>query len=92
MSENGGADTVGHELIIRADIHSRIYTLRGVQVIIDMDLASLFCVETRVLNQAVKRNKDRFPEEFCFQLTDNEFEVLRSQNVMPSWGGRRTNP
>ena len=49
-------------------------------------------VETRVLNQAVKRNRERFPERFCFQLSDGEFEILKSQIVMSSWGGRRTNP
>lgn len=63
------------------DIQSRIYTIRGVQVMLDEDLAALYHVETRVLNQAVKRNKDRFPEQFCFQLTAEEYERLRSQIV-----------
>lgn len=63
------------------DIQSRIYTIRGVQVMLDEDLATLYHVETRVLNQAVKRNKDRFPEQFCFQLTAEEYERLRSQIV-----------
>jgi len=81
-----------NELKVIDDIHSQIYTIRGVQVMLDMDLAILYHVGTRVLNQAVKRNLNRFPEQFCFQLTDGEFEILKSQIVMSSWGGRRTNP
>jgi len=79
-------------LVTIDDIRSRIYTIRGVQAMLDMDLAALYMVETRVLNQAVKRNRERFPERFCFQLSDGEFEILKSQIVMSSWGGRRTNP
>ena len=81
-----------NELVTIDDIRSRIYTIRGVQAMLDMDLAALYRVETRVLNQAVKRNRERFPEPFCFQLSDGEFEILKSQIVMSSWGGRRTNP
>jgi len=81
-----------NELMLRKDIQSRIYTIRDSQVMLDMDLATLYHVETRVLNQAVKRNLDRFPEQFCFQLTNCEFEILKSQIVMSRWGGRRTNP
>lgn len=92
MSKKDGADTSGHEIMLREDIQSRIYTVRCLQVMLDMDLASLYHVETRALNQAVKRNQDRFPESFCFQLADSEFEILKSQIVMSSWGGRRTNP
>lgn len=62
-------------------IQDKIYTIRGVQVILDRDLAELYGVETRVLNQAVKRNSDRFPEEFMFQLTKQELENWKSQNV-----------
>lgn len=58
-------------------IQSRIYTIRGERVMLDFDLASLYEVETRVLNQAVKRNIQRFPEDFMFQLTKQEFENLR---------------
>ncbi len=65
-----------------ADIQDRIYTIRGVQVMMDRDLAKLYNVETRALNQAVKRNRRRFPGEFCFQLTDGEFEKWKSQIVM----------
>ena len=69
---------------------SKIYYIRDQKVMLDSDLAELYEVETRVLNQQVKRNLDRFPEDFMFQLTDNEWENLRSQNAMSSWGGRRT--
>ena len=82
MSEKDGPDISGHEIILRNDIQRSIHTIRGVQVMIDRDLTSLYDVETRVLNQAVKRNRERFPEEFCFQLTDNEFEIWKSQIVM----------
>jgi len=55
-------------------------------------LAELYEVETRVLNQAVNRNLERFPEEFMFQLTSEEFEILKSQIVTSSWGGTRKLP
>lgn len=63
------------------DIKSRIYTIRNVQVMLDSDLAKLYGVETKVLNQAVKRNSERFPKEFSFQLTVEENDFLRSQAV-----------
>ena len=71
-----------HELSIIDDIQNKIYTIRGAQVMLDRDLAILYKVETRVLNQAVKRNNDRFPKDFCFQLTDREYENWKSQIVM----------
>jgi hypothetical protein len=74
------------------NIKDRIYSIRGVQVLLDEDLAELYNVETKVLNQAVKRNIERFPERFMFQLTKNEFLNLRSQFVTPRWGGRRVMP
>lgn len=72
------------ELIIvdENEIRSKIYTIRGVQVMIDSDLADLYKVETRVLNQAVRRNIDRFPEDFMFQLNNEEFENWKSQIVI----------
>ncbi|MGV7928248.1 MAG: ORF6N domain-containing protein [Spirochaetota bacterium] len=73
-------------------IESRIYQIRGEKVILDEDLARLYEVETRVLVQAVKRNMERFPDDFMFQLSSSEFETLRSQIVISSWGGRRTPP
>ncbi|MBN2858590.1 MAG: ORF6N domain-containing protein [Candidatus Delongbacteria bacterium] len=63
-------------------IKNRIYTIRGFQVMLDRDLAELYGVETRVLNQAVKRNIERFPDEFCFLMTNMEFTEWRSQTVM----------
>jgi hypothetical protein len=72
---------IDNKLMAIEDIQTCIYTVRGVQVMLDTNLAALYKVETRVLNQAVKRNRDRFPEQFCFQLTTEEYEFLRSQNV-----------
>ena len=60
-------------------IEDKIFTIRGVQVMLDKDLAELYGVETKVLNQAWKRNIERFPEDFCFQLTKEEVDILRSQ-------------
>ena len=62
-------------------IRARILTIRGVQVMLDRDLAELYGVPTKVLNQAVKRNLERFPERFMFQLTKDELADLRSQIV-----------
>jgi hypothetical protein len=62
-------------------IKNRIHTLRGVHVIIDRDLAELYSVTTKVLNQSVKRNSERFPESFMFQLTNSEYNSLKSQIV-----------
>ena len=73
-------------------IRSKIHFIRGQQVMLDRDLAELYGVETRALNQAVKRNIERFPDEFMFQLTDKEFENLISQFVISSWGGIRKLP
>ena len=63
------------------NIENKILVIRGQQVMLDRDLAELYGVETKVLNQAVKRNIDRVPERFMFQLTNEEFNVLRSQIV-----------
>jgi hypothetical protein len=70
----------------------RIAVIRGQRVLLDADLAQLYEVETRVFNQAVKRNLRRFPPDFMFQLTDEEFKNLISQSVTSSWGGRRRLP
>ena len=67
------------ENVTAQTIENKIFTIRGVQVMLDRDLAELYEVETKVLNQAWKRNIERFPEEFCFQLTKEEVEILRSQ-------------
>ena len=73
-------------------IERSILLVRGEKVMLDADLALLYGVETRVLIQAVKRNIERFPEDFMFQLTRQEAENLRSQYVTSSWGGRRYLP
>lgn len=73
-------------------IQSKIYEIRGQKVMLDRDLAELYGVETRVLNQAVKRNMERFPDDFMFQLTAIEWENLKSQFVTSSWGGSRKIP
>lgn len=73
-------------------ITSKIYLIRDKKVMLDKDIAELYDVETRVLNQAVTRNKERFPEDFMFQLSKKEFEILKSQIVTSSWGGTRKLP
>ena len=73
-------------------IINKIYIIRDKKVMIDRDLAELYGVDTRVLNQTVKRNLKRFPDDFMFQLTDEEFRNLRSQIVTSSWGGSRFRP
>ncbi len=80
------------EIISNALITSKIHIIRGVKIMIDRDLAELYDVETRVLNQAVKRHIKRFPADFMFQLTATEFENLKSQIVTSSWGGVRKLP
>ena len=82
---------------IQCDIKSMIYVVRNQQVMVDSDLAMLYQVETRTLNQAVKRNMMRFPEKFRFQLSEDEYENLKSQIVISrdekgGHGGRRTLP
>ncbi|MCL2079944.1 MAG: ORF6N domain-containing protein, partial [Oscillospiraceae bacterium] len=82
------------------DIKSLIYIVQNQQVMLDSDLAALYQVETKRLNEAVRRNISRFPEKFCFQLTSDEFEGLRSQFATSNRndendskrGGRRTMP
>lgn len=74
-------------------IEEKIFFIRDNKVMLEADLAKLYGVETKVLLQAVKRNIDRFPSDFMFQLTNQEFTVLRSQIVTSSqWGGRRYPP
>ena len=80
------------ELTTADAIRSRIFTTRGVQVMLDRDLSGLYGVSTGALNQAVKRNKNRFPERFMFQLNKEEAENLKSQSVIASWGGSRSCP
>ena len=63
-------------------VKSKIYTIRGQKVMLDFDLAAMYGVETRAMNQAVKRNIERFPDDFMFQLTKGEFVILKSQIVI----------
>ena len=77
------------------DIRNKIYTIRGVQVMLDSDLAQLYQIETGALNRQVKRNMNRFPEDFCFQLKQREYDVLKCQIGIANsdnHGGRRTLP
>ena len=73
-------------------IKNSIHEIRGKKVMLDMDLAKLYEVETRVLKQAVRRNIDRFPEDFMFELTEDEIHNLTSQFVISRWGGQRYKP
>lgn len=81
------------EALVPAErIAQSILLLRGQKMLLDSTLAELYGVETKVLLQAVKRNRERFPEDFMFQLSAVEFGNLRSQFVTSSWGGRRYTP
>lgn len=82
-------NTIMNELQL---IQSKIYEIRGQKVMLDFDLAEMYEVETRVLNQAVKRNIRRFPDDFMFQLTVSEWDNLKSQFVISRWGGTRKLP
>jgi len=81
-----------NKLIPIERIEKRIYFIREQKVMLDNDLANLYGVPTKALNQAIKRNLSRFPIDFMFQLTALEAENLRSQIVTSRWGGRRTLP
>ncbi len=71
---------------------NKIYEIRGQKVMLDSDLAELYGVETKRLNEQIRRNLDRFPEDFMFQLNESEFKNLKSQIATSSWGGRRKLP
>ena len=73
-------------------IKELIHEFRGKQVMLDSDIAQCFNVPTSRLNEQMKRNKDRFPQDFCFQLNSCEFRNLTSQNAISSYGGRRHLP
>lgn len=81
------------ELILSEEtISNTIYYIRNQKVMLDRDLAKLYGIETRVLKQAVKRNISRFPQDFMFELSKEEFQNLTSQIVTSSWGGTRKLP
>ena len=73
-------------------IQPKIFEIRGQKVMLDRDLAQMYGVETKRLNEQIKRNMKRFPEDFMFQLTKEEFQNLKSQFATSSWGGTRKLP
>jgi len=81
-----------HSILSEETISNKIYFIRGQKVLLDFDLAQLYEVETRRLNEQVKRNISRFPSDFMFQLTEIELENLMSQIATSSWGGIRKLP
>lgn len=81
-----------HYLLAEQKILNKIYIIRGQKVMLDEELAEMYGVETRRLNEQVKRNHKRFPKDFMFSLTAKEYENLKSQNATSNWGGRRKLP
>lgn len=93
MSKKTSKKTIKRRKTAQAfQVERYILLVRGEKVMLDADLAALYEVETKVLIQAVKRNIKRFPQDFMFQLSKEEFTHLRSQSVTSSWGGRRYPP
>jgi len=84
LSNKGVKEVKGTDIIIREDIKNLIYTLRGVQIMLDRDIASLYEVKPIRLREQVKRNFNRFPSDFMFRLTDSEVDLMVSQNAIPS--------
>ncbi len=80
------------KLIIQENIKNKIYTVRDQQVMLDKDLAELYEVETKYLKRQVRRNIEKFPDDFMFELTKKELDNLRCQNGASSWGGSRYLP
>ncbi|MBL0330902.1 MAG: ORF6N domain-containing protein [Bacteroidetes bacterium] len=87
MTKNNYTLSIPDEIIL-----NKIYLIRNQKVMIDIDLAQLYKVETKRLNEQVRRNIKRFPEDFMFQLTEKEFGILKSQFATSSWGGKRKLP
>jgi hypothetical protein len=81
-----------NELLNEKQVLQLIHKIRSQKVMLDSDLAEMYGVETKRLNEQVKRSIDRFPDDFMFQLNAEEWEILKSQNATSSWGGRRTLP
>src|SRR3954470_20351360 len=84
--------TMGSKRIAPPEIAQTIHIVREEKVILDADLARIYGVTAKRLNEAIKRNRSRFPADFCFQLTSGEWENLRSQIATSSYGGRRYRP
>lgn len=74
------------------NVHANIYLVRNQHIMLDSDLAELYQLPTKRINEAVKRNPDCFPQDFMFRISQNEWTHLKSQNATSSWGGRRTLP
>ena len=79
-------------IINKEDIENKIYTIRNLSVMLDRDLAELYGVETKHINQAVKNNQNKFQDDFFFQLTDEEFNILRSNDLTADFSKTRINP
>jgi len=92
MPKQKSKTSSSQQLIPVETIADKIFLIRDQKVMLDVDLADLYQVATGNLNLAVRRNTDRFPEDFMFQLTSQEFENLRLQFATSSWGGRRYRP
>ena len=71
------------------NVDNKIFTIRGIQVMLDSDLAKLYEIETKRINEAVKNNPEKFPRDFVFELSKEEEEILKSKFSTSSWGGRR---
>ena len=84
--------SVTTNLILSETIENKILLIRGQKVMLDRDLAGLYEVSAKRLNEQVKRNIKRFPEDFMFQLTREEFKILKSQFATSRWGGTRKLP
>src|SRR6204780_3954411 len=89
MTERGMPNTERTTVVATEQITSSILIVRGHKVLLDADLAVLYGIATKVLVQAVKRNEERFPDDFMLRLTAKEWEALRSQTVTSKRGGRR---
>ena len=83
---------MGEELVPYEIIENKIYLIRGQKVMVDNDLAGLYGVDTGYLNRQVRHNIERFPSDFMFQLTKEEYENLKCKFCISSWGGRRSLP
>jgi ORF6N domain-containing protein len=80
------------QIISEKEIHQSIHIIRGMKVMLDKDLAKIYSVSVKALNQSAKRNPESFPEDFMFRLNFKEFSDLKSQFVTSSWGGIRKRP
>lgn len=80
------------EPTIPESLINKIHVINGIKVMLDSELTEFYQVETKRINEHVKRNEERFPEDFMFQLSNEQWENLRSKNTTSSWGGRRSLP